>query len=126
MLLPGLSTLIAIDDCGNQSDTVWQKITLIDTVAPSIQAPANKTVSCDEIWSFGNPVVTDSCSSFEIITVSTQSSTISCGQRVIRTWYAIDDCDNASPTVSQTVDVLDQTALPLFLLLTKPFIVRIT
>ena len=101
---------IAIDDCGNQSDTVWQKITLIDTVAPSIQAPANKTVSCDEIWSFGNPVVTDSCSSFEIITVSTQSSTISCGQRVIRTWYAIDDCDNASPTVSQTVDVLDQTA----------------
>ncbi|MEZ4897763.1 MAG: hypothetical protein R2806_13050 [Saprospiraceae bacterium] len=101
---------IAVDECGNESDTVWQKITLIDTVPPSLSAPLTKTVSCDETWSFDAPIGFDSCSSFSISIESTQTTDILCGQRVVRTWHATDACGNVSTPVSQIVDVLDQTA----------------
>ncbi|MEZ4897760.1 MAG: hypothetical protein R2806_13035 [Saprospiraceae bacterium] len=54
-------TWTATDECGNNSAPVSQIVTVIDTEDPVLSQPVNKTVACDEEWSWDEPSVSDNC-----------------------------------------------------------------
>src|SRR5204863_5420568 len=55
-------TWIAVDACGNSSNTVSQIITQVDTQAPTIgTAGANATIECTATPVFTAPTASDAC-----------------------------------------------------------------
>ena len=99
------------DACGNVTDRV-QQITVHDTTAPTIQGPANVTVSCTgEIPSPDTGLISasDNCSQPTVTWVGDQSDGKSCGTSILRTYRATDACGNAKDWV-QTITVDDKTA----------------
>lgn len=112
-------TWIAIDDCNN-SDSITQTISLIDTIAPVLtNIPSDTTVACDDI----PPapiflIASDNCTDTLDITfdfdetVNQGISPDSCQTysfTVTRTWVAIDAFNN-SDTFTQVVTVVDTVA----------------
>jgi hypothetical protein len=122
-------TFTATDTCGNSTNCT-QTITVQDTTAPSVTCPPNKTgVNSVQCYSDTQPggsaeaatdtasfeaqggSVTDNCSA---VTVTLDSQTesnpgSSCGNTIIRTYKAQDDCLNSSSCM-QTIFVNDTTA----------------
>ncbi|MEZ4857174.1 MAG: hypothetical protein R2812_11950, partial [Gelidibacter sp.] len=104
-------TWTATDDCGNTA-SAEQTISVVDTTAPSISAPANTTVECNESTepaATGTATGSDSCGS---VTITYTDATIAaCGntQTITRTWTATDDCGNTA-SAEQTISVVDTTA----------------
>src|SRR5438046_3142290 len=102
----------AVDACGNQSATVAQTMTVVSNSAPVVGTPgANATIFCPATPSFSAPTSSDVCSSSSIVVVSdaTTQGTCAGSYTETRTWRAVDDCDNASNTVAQTITVIDNT-----------------
>src|SRR5678815_4643317 len=86
-----------------------------DTTAPTISAAgANATISCPAVPSFTPPTATDNCDpNPQIVLVSdvtTPSGVCAGTYSRTKTWKAVDACNNASSTVSQTITVQDVTA----------------
>jgi len=117
-------TYRATDACGNYAELI-QFITLTDEVAPTLNnVPAEATLQCDEVnlGSNGNylgiaPVTaSDNCDPSVTIEYSEQVIPTDDGCDasfdLIRTWIAIDDCENAD-TASQVVHIID-TEGPVF------------
>ncbi|HEV8285639.1 MAG TPA: T9SS type A sorting domain-containing protein [Chitinophagaceae bacterium] len=101
----------AVDNCGNSSGTVAQTITVQDTQAPSINAPANTTIECTATPTFGAPTASDACSGATVNTLGADvTGGTACAQTVTRTWYAVDACNNTSATRSQTITIVDTQA----------------
>lgn len=113
-------TYRATDGCGNFADAV-QFITLTDETSPSLNNVPNETeVECSSINVgtngnyFGIAPVTasDNCDdAIEIIydeEIELTDDGCEASFDIIRTWIAIDDCDNAD-TASQVVHVVDTT-----------------
>src|SRR6185369_5633253 len=105
-------TWIAVDACGNSSNTVNQTITQVDTQAPVISAAgANATIECTATPSFTPPTASDACNT---VTVQQVGSDITGGNNCVktttRTWIAVDACANSSNTVSQTITQVDTQA----------------
>src|SRR6185503_19236531 len=105
-------TWIAVDACGNSSNTVSQIITQVDTQTPVIGAAgANVTIECTATPSFTAPTATDACNT---VTVQQVGSDVtggnSCAKTTTRTWIAVDGCGNSSNTVSQTITQVDTQA----------------
>ena len=104
----------ASDACDN-SISLTQTITVVDTVAPSITAPADFVTECTEIGA-GEPLVaTDSCSGLTL--VNPEADVLVPGDcdssyTVFRVWNATDDCGNLT-SVTQTITAVDNTA-PVF------------
>jgi hypothetical protein len=106
-------TLVATDDCGNQTTAV-QYIYIQDNTAPVIDAPANMTVNCHEVPAApgaNGVAVSDNCGqevnvifSEEIIPGQCENS-----YTIVWTWTATDYCENVS-TASTTITVVDQAA----------------
>ncbi len=111
----------ATDACGNTTDAV-QYISILDTTAPEIVGvPAEATIECSEVSLsdngnyFGNDGVygVDNCELEVTVTYSEEvvetDDDCAASFDVIRTWVAIDYCDNMSDS-SQVVHIVDTTA----------------
>ena len=104
-------TWIAEDSCQNQ--TVVQQTILVqnDTISPVFSdTPQDMTVDCIEDAAL-NITVTDNCDDL-IDIVFNEEITGTCTYQVIRTWTAVDACDN-STIMTQTITVNDEEA-PVF------------
>jgi hypothetical protein len=102
-------TWTAVDCCTNTA-TCSQTVTIIDTTAPKIICPKDKTVNCDAVWSFNTPTVTDDCSGTNVVvTVLNTDVSTGCPTIITRIWQAVDACGNAR-TCTQRVTVVDTTA----------------
>ncbi len=99
-------TFIITDDCGN-SATHTKNINIYDDEAPSIEVPADITISCDEVLEEEDPIITDNCDTDIEIELTTEDLTEGCGG-FIKTWTATDDCGNESQ-MSQTITITDST-----------------
>ena len=104
----------AVDCSGNQSATVSQTITVVDNTAPVIGSPgANATINCPATPVFTAPTASDACDpSVQVVLVSDNTIPGSCPGVYSRTriWKAVDCSGNQSATVSQTINVVDNTA----------------
>ncbi len=102
---------IATDDCGNQVSKT-QEITVVDTTAPVITAPADITVECDAIPEPGMAEATDNCDEapfVEFIDEKIEPGNCKNSFVLIRTWRATDSCGNTALD-SQAIIVVDTTA----------------
>ena len=102
-------TWIASDDCGNEA-TYTQVIRVIDTAPPVGVEPADLTISCEGIIPIPvTPSFTDACDGSPIVGFSENTTAITCGEQLTRTWTGTDDCGNAS-SVDQVITILDGNA----------------
>ncbi|MEZ4800802.1 MAG: hypothetical protein R2809_13705 [Flavobacteriales bacterium] len=112
----------ATDDCGNSS-TAEQYITIVDFTAPTIYGVGEETtVECsdvpggDYLFGMGDVYAIDNCGGDVTLTYGEEvvATDDNCPQSydVIRTWTAIDYCENVT-VVTQLVHVVDTTA-PVF------------
>ena len=121
-----LHTYKAVDDCGNESATMDQVVTLLDAVdpVPSITCPADTQLysdeNCEADTSEGangsaTGSATDNCDdspSVEISFADEQTDICAGSYTIARTWTATatDHCGNqASTTCVQTITVTDNT-----------------
>ncbi|MCH2199347.1 MAG: hypothetical protein MK081_11255, partial [Flavobacteriales bacterium] len=111
----------ATDECGNTS-TVEQYITITDTTAPElVNIPADETLECSEValgedgnyFNAGDVFGVDNCGDEVTIEYSEEIAEDGddCEQSylIIRTWVAIDYCENES-MAQQTVTIVDTTS----------------
>jgi gliding motility-associated-like protein len=105
---------VAIDACGNRSDTLMQIINVKDMTAPVFAgtAPVNITVDCDKVPAGEPMMATDNCTpgTLTINPVDTRKaiSSSKCvdNYQIIRTWTAADLCGNKT-VLTQTITVQD-------------------
>lgn len=99
----------AFDDNGNQV-VESQIIHIVDEIAPQFTfLPQDTTVSCNEPFIFGEPVIQDGCGQSSLIYETIESdSTSECFYQSTRIWYATDECGNVN-TATQTVTFQDNT-----------------
>jgi hypothetical protein len=104
-------TFTATDECDNTS-SVTHIIHYEDVVAPELSnVPFGNEYSCDQDWTVGTPTVTDNCTEPTLVTsIDTIPGTCPNNYQVVYTWYAYDECDNVSESVSATIYVYDYTA----------------
>eukprot|EP00698_Gefionella_okellyi_P014916 TRINITY_DN4165_c0_g1_i1.p1 TRINITY_DN4165_c0_g1~~TRINITY_DN4165_c0_g1_i1.p1 ORF type:complete len:1858 (+),score=431.32 TRINITY_DN4165_c0_g1_i1:636-5576(+) len=84
-----------------------QTISLVDTVAPVIVAPIDKTIACTEskdVSNTGDATVMDACDNAP--TMSYLDTVLNACGSFVRTWTAVDSAGNTA-TASQTVTVTD-------------------
>ncbi len=119
---------VAVDACGNASDTLRQVITVRDITAPVFDnpAPANITVNCDQLPA-GQPLTaTDNCTPGTItvnpidVRKNLPGSKCDGNYQIIRTWTATDLCGNKA-VLTQTITVQDNTK-PVFSITLPPAI----
>jgi hypothetical protein len=109
---------VAIDRCGNASDTLVLEVQVIDTIPPVIECPENITADCNtDLNPLTNPemgvaTATDLCDSDPVITYTDSGFPDYCGGSTItRTWFATDACGNVDSCV-QTITILPDTIAP--------------
>ena len=100
---------ITTNACGF-SDTCFQTILVVDTVAPVITCPANMIVFCPDIPVFSTPVVSDVCDPSSIVTFTDVTNPGACPGNyfITRTWKATDHCGNFSTCIA-TINFIDDT-----------------
>jgi large repetitive protein len=103
-----LRTWTATDACGNAS-AVSQVISVVDDAAPAVAEPADMTVNCGELPLATVPAFHDECDASLSIHFTESTAPTACGEDVLRTWTATDDCGN-SKTVDQLIHVTDLEA----------------
>ena len=89
-----------------------QIVTVVDTTAPSITAPADVTIECtSDESSAGNGVATGSDTCGTVTITESDAVVDECGntKTITRTWTATDDCGNTT-SADQTITVVDTTA----------------
>ena len=98
----------ATDDCGNAS-TFEQVLTLTDDVAPVFtEVPESYTIDCYDLPTYGDAAAEDNCSGVSLsLEVDTVWSDCPATYDIVRTWTAVDNCDNVSTAV-QTISVVDE------------------
>jgi uncharacterized repeat protein (TIGR01451 family) len=102
------------DGVGNIATCV-QIITVLDTIPPSITAPANVTVTCASqvpAVNINNISASDNCSTPTVIHVGDVIENEVCLNKFVikRKFKAVDACGNESPVVTQTITVNDNIA----------------
>ncbi len=103
-----LRTWTATDGCGNKS-SLSQLISVVDDKAPAVSEPQDLRVSCGQLPFASTPAFSDECDSDLNITYEEVRMLTACGEEVLRTWTATDDCGN-SKTVDQLILVTDDEA----------------
>jgi hypothetical protein len=107
-------TWVAIDACGNASETVGAEYFVFDNVAPVITTqPADVMVECaEDAPAIAEVSAVDNCGD---VTINSDEAYIEapdeCGNYVKEiTYVAVDECGNTSEPVSYTITVFDMTA----------------
>jgi hypothetical protein len=115
------NTWTVTDDCGNESNTYTQTITVIDTTAPVWTSAANdldRTVQCGDAVALAAaqalvPVASDICDASVTAIVKVSGSLVggSCPNTgiITNTFTVTDDCGNTSVAYTQTITVVDTT-----------------
>src|SRR5213075_1415902 len=105
-------TWIAVDACGNSSNTVNQTITQVDTQAPVIgTAGANATIECTSTPTFIAPTASDACNTVTVQQIGSDvTGGAACAKTTTRTWIAVDACGNSINTASQTITQVNTQA----------------
>lgn len=110
-----LRTWSATDNCGNTT-TATQTIFVNDQIAPQIVLSSSSLqLDCTDMIPLPQqPVVTDNCTPTGDINIFFEESVLynGCTQTIIRTWIAIDNCNNTSQS-TQTIVITDMNA-PVF------------
>ncbi|MBK8564653.1 MAG: gliding motility-associated C-terminal domain-containing protein [Saprospiraceae bacterium] len=101
-------TWTATDGCGNTS-SLSQLISVVDTKAPAVNEPIDLVVGCGQLPTATTPLFTDDCDNNLSIAFSETKTPTACGEEVLRTWTATDDCGN-SKTIDQVIRVIDAVA----------------
>ena len=102
-------TFTANDGCGNTASAT-QTITIIDTTAPVITAPANYTAECSDNHPMEAATAVDNCGTATVTETQTTTPGTCTGEYIItRVFTAVDDCGNES-TSTQTITIVDTTA----------------
>jgi hypothetical protein len=100
------------DDCDNSVSCV-QTLKIIDTVAPEIECPSDKTIECDASSDpsvTGMPIVTDNCDvDISLTFIDDTISNDGCNIILDRKWTAADDCGN-EVSCNQTITITDTQA----------------
>ena len=111
----------AVDACGNISDTVTQTITVIDNTPPTIGGQGDDTtLTCldciNGVPGFKAPTASDNCDPNPTIHSTRDSIPGACAQSytIVMKWWAKDACGNVSDTVSQSINVIDNTPPTIF------------
>ncbi|MCH2200140.1 MAG: T9SS type A sorting domain-containing protein, partial [Flavobacteriales bacterium] len=104
---------VAVDECGNEA-YAQQILSLVDEVAPVFtMSPADMDADCDDIPAVSDALAAeDNCDEeVEISYLGEEIIEGDCPQSytIVRTWVAIDDCDNET-LVSQNINVSDNEA----------------
>jgi large repetitive protein len=102
-------TFVAIDDCGNASDTITYVINTVDNNRPYlVTGVASGSFDCTDVLPTTEPVFADSCSGVEVNFADTllpgqcpQSYTL------IKTWTPVDACGNIGEPYSVVYTVQD-------------------
>ncbi|MFM7726631.1 MAG: hypothetical protein ACKO7B_08010, partial [Flavobacteriales bacterium] len=108
-------TWVATDACGNSTECS-QTITVLDTTAPQLNnLPASEiSIECDaEVPAAAEVTIADNCDENPSLIFNETTVEGDCGYSIVRTWYGVDQCENASETFTQTINVQDNTA-PVF------------
>jgi hypothetical protein len=103
-------TWVVTDNCGNSIEYT-QYIGVHDTTAPTVVSgvPAELTYECDQIIPEMNPTFSDVCDeNFMVIPTVVVENETACGYDIVKTWTAIDYCENET-VVNQTIHVVDTT-----------------
>ena len=103
---------VAVDACGNASDTLRYIIHTFDNEAPEfVEIPENQTLSCPGELPSVLAVATDFCSDFEVTFVQdTIAGSCPSNYQIVRTFTATDDCGNVSESVTVTYTIIDDVA----------------
>ena len=101
----------ATDVCGN-AETVTQKIVIEDVTPPIFDnIPEDAVISCGESVVFGEPMVSDECST---VTISfedyTEQGDCFANDVYIRSWTILDQCGNLAFASQKIERVMDQDA----------------
>ena len=102
------------DCCGHAADLCITTVDVTDTIAPVITCPADTTVECGASTlpaATGQASATDNCAGIVGIIYSDQINPSACtpAYEIVRTWTAIDSCNNSS-SCEQLIHVVDTTA----------------
>jgi hypothetical protein len=101
-------TWTVADNCLNYA-SAQQVITITDNTAPVfVDAPANTTVSCNEVPALINIEATDACDQ-DVTVDSFEMVGTGCPYVITRTWVATDECGNVA-VHTQMITVVDETA----------------
>ena len=99
-------------DCAGYSSTVYQTLTVVDTVPPILFTPLDMSISCDLVdgAEFGTASGTDDCGEVTI-TVDDEIVLGTClgSYQIIRTFTGTDPCENTT-TGTQIITVTDDEA----------------
>ena len=101
---------IAEDACGNIA-TLGQEITVTDTTAPEfVDAPEDFELNCDEdVPAAPELIAIDNCDEELMYSFNEETIVDGCLVQIIRTWTAIDDCENIAEHI-QTITIIDDEA----------------
>jgi len=103
-------------DCAGNTNSCWVDVWVEDKIDPGIWCPYDKTVACDELYSWGTvgeATAYDACG-IASITHEEIDNTGSCGTGYItRLWKATDLYGNMS-TCTQTIHVIDNTPVVVY------------
>ena len=117
-------TVTAEDNCGNTAFVTYN--TRIDGTAPTFTfVPADEEIECSQTPQFGTPIATDACGVATVYPVGNpvrNDSNCPSEYTLTMSWYAVDACGNQSPSVSQTITVVDNTA-PIMLPMDPKYVV---
>ena len=109
-------TWAATDLCGNRAECV-QTITIVDTTVPVLNnlPAAEITAECDEVPAAAEVGISDNCDQNPALYFNEEYMEGDCpsSYTIVRSWYGVDQCQNASATFTQTIHVQDSTA-PVF------------
>ena len=98
----------ARDGCGNVAQGV-QIIAFEDNEPPILTVPADTVLECSAMIPEPSHTVSDACSDVRVVLVETLQGDPECEHSIIRTWTAIDGCDNRV-SKSQTIQIVDTEA----------------
>jgi hypothetical protein len=103
---------VAVDACGNASDTLRYIVNTFDNQAPEfVEVPEDQILSCNDELPTIVALATDFCSDFEVTFVQdTIAGTCPSNYQIVRTFTAIDACGNVSESVSVTYTIADDVA----------------
>ena len=99
---------IAIDDCGNESEPVFQVVNVVDTTLPEIECPDDIVLNCGDEIPVTEPTYFDECSDVNL-TMEDTTEEIDCNTIITRTWTATDGCGNMA-ACTQTISIIDNSA----------------
>ena len=101
---------VAVDDCGNESESVYTELVVVDNTTPHIFCPADIVVTCGSDTSpavTGFASATDNCIGIMDVTYEDLYVSEICPSSFIRLWTATDDCGNVA-TCEQLITTVEE------------------